>query len=95
VLPTVKPATAPAECATYDPTAKTRVWAYGTDAGGTSTHNWPAYTIEGTVRTKLLLHCHVGTHWTVTIAQGDIMRCQPLCLHCIFYAVSHKDLFLC
>jgi hypothetical protein len=49
VLPTVKPASAPLECATYDPTARTRVWAYGTDAGGTSTHNWPSYTIEATV----------------------------------------------
>jgi hypothetical protein len=68
VLPTVKPATAPPECATYDPTARTRVWAYGTDAGGTSTHNWPSYTIEATVgalfslsegpgSVSALLHC--------------------------------------
>ncbi|WIA31354.1 hypothetical protein OEZ86_002255 [Tetradesmus obliquus] len=48
VLPPVLPANAPPECAGYDLTAKTRVWAYGTDAGGSSTHNWPSYTIEAT-----------------------------------------------
>jgi hypothetical protein len=52
VLPATKPDNAPAECADYDPTKKTRVWAYGSDIDGTSTHNWPAFTIEATVSVR-------------------------------------------
>jgi bilirubin oxidase len=48
VLPGVKPANAPPECADYDPTKKTRVFAYGSDIDGQATHNWPAFTIEAT-----------------------------------------------
>jgi hypothetical protein len=49
VLPPTKPANAPAECAEYDPSKKTRVWAYGSDIDGTAAHNWPAFTIKATV----------------------------------------------
>jgi hypothetical protein len=49
VLPGVKPANAPPECAEYDPSKKTRVFAYGSDIDGQATHNWPAFTIEATV----------------------------------------------
>jgi hypothetical protein len=50
VMPSTKPASAPPECASYDPTKQTRVWGYGADVNGETTHNWPAFTIEATVR---------------------------------------------
>lgn len=50
VLPTSKPVDAPPECASYIPTPQTKVWAYGTvDVSGSTTHNWPSFTIEATV----------------------------------------------
>uniref|UniRef100_A0A383VIA1 Plastocyanin-like domain-containing protein n=1 Tax=Tetradesmus obliquus TaxID=3088 RepID=A0A383VIA1_TETOB len=49
VLPTSKPVDAPPECASYIPTPQTKVWAYGTvDVSGSTTHNWPSFTIEAT-----------------------------------------------
>ncbi|WIA36699.1 hypothetical protein OEZ86_007976 [Tetradesmus obliquus] len=49
VLPTVLAADAPAECRDgYDPFRPTRLFAYGTEIHGQSTHNWPAFTIEAT-----------------------------------------------
>ncbi|WIA16509.1 hypothetical protein OEZ85_013187 [Tetradesmus obliquus] len=48
VLPITKSANAPPDCAEYDPSKQTRVFAYGADIDGKATHNWPAYTIKAT-----------------------------------------------
>jgi hypothetical protein len=49
VMPTIKAPDAPPECNDYDPLRPTKVWGYGADINGQTTHNWPAFTIEATV----------------------------------------------